>query len=55
MCLESQFRQLKKKYYGLIEKSYKEDYERERKKLTAANLHASELETQMKKLENEYN
>lgn len=54
MCLENQFRELKKKYYGIIEKSYKEDYEREKIKLLESNLEAEMLKTQLMNLENNY-
>lgn len=54
MCKENDFRALKKKYYGIFEKSYKRDYEREKQKAYAEKKEVLELQTRLKKIENEY-
>ena len=55
MCKESAFRELKKKFYGIIEKSYKDEYLKQEviAKNTASD--AANLETRIKQLQKEYN
>lgn len=54
MCKENDFRALKKKYYGIFEKSYKRDYERQKQKAYAEKKEVLKLQTRLKEIENEY-
>ena len=54
MCKENDFRALKKKYYGIFEKSYKRDYERQKQKAYAEQKEVLKLQTRLKEIENEY-
>ena len=54
MCKENDFRALKKKYYGIFEKSYKRDYERQKQKAYAEKEEVLKLQTRLKEIENEY-
>ena len=53
MCKENDFRALKKKYYGIFEKSYKRDYERQKQKAYAEKKEVLKLQTRLKEIENE--
>lgn len=54
MCKESDFRALKKKFYGIIEKSYYDEYLRQRELAAKTALTAQQLESKLKEVENEY-
>lgn len=54
MCKENDFRELKKKFYGIIEKSYKGDYLRQKALVQQKKKDALLLEQELRKLENEY-
>lgn len=55
MCKESAFRELKKKFYGIIEKSYKDEYLKQEAIAKQTANDAANLETQLKRLQKEYN
>lgn len=54
MCKEDDFRKLKKKFYGIIEKSYKEDYLRQRALARKKNNDVLILEQELKRIEADY-
>lgn len=54
MCKESAFRELKKKFYGIFEKSYKDEYEKQKAIAQQTATNKANLETQIKKLKKEY-
>lgn len=54
MCKESAFRELKKKYYGIIEKSYREEYLRQKALAEQAATDALNLQTKLAELKKEY-
>lgn len=54
MCKENDFRALKKKYYGIFEKSYKKDYERQKQKAYAERKNVIELQTKLQQIEKDY-
>lgn len=54
MCKENDFRALKKKYYGIFEKSYKKDYERQKQKAYAEKKEVLKLQMRLKEIEKEY-
>lgn len=55
MCKEADFRALKKKFYGIIEKSYREDYEKQKALAEQLDIDKKGIEERLKKLEKEYN
>lgn len=55
MCRESEFRALKKKFYGIIEESYQAQYLRQKALAERLEENTEKLKTQLKKLEEEYN
>lgn len=54
MCKETAFRELKKKFYGIIEKSYREEYLKQKAIAEQTASNSSNLKTQLKKLKEEY-
>lgn len=54
MCREDAFRQLKKRFYGIIEKSYKDEYLRQKALAEQTEADAASLETKLKQLQKEY-
>lgn len=54
MCKESDFRALKKKFYGIIERSYLADYQRQKEIAERTIEDKNKLETQLKHLKEEY-
>ena len=54
MCREDAFRQLKKRFYGIIEKSYKDEYLRQKALAEQTVADAVALETKLKQLQKEY-
>lgn len=55
MCRESDFRKLKKKFYGIIEKSYLDEYNRQKALTEQHARNEDELRAQLKLLEADYN
>lgn len=55
MCREADFRALKKKFYGIIEKSYYQEYLRQRELAAKTALTAQQLESRLREVENDYN
>lgn len=55
MCRESDFRALKKKFYGIIEKSYREEYEREKAKARSSAENEAMLNEKLRAAEKAYN
>ena len=54
MCREGEFRALKKKFYGIIEKSYRDDYLRQKKLAETSIANELELTEKLKQLEKSY-
>ena len=54
MCKENEFRALKKKFYGLIEKSYKQEYEKQKAATKAAENDMAALQRKFDELERIY-
>ena len=54
MCKESAFRDLKKKYYGIIERSYRNEYLKQKDIAEKTAQNAASLQTQLMKLKKEY-
>ena len=54
MCKESAFRELKKKYYGIIEKSYREEYLKQRALAEQSAADVLNLQTKLAELKKEY-
>lgn len=55
MCKEADFRLLKKKFYGIIEKSYRDEFERQKALAEKNASDALQLRRQLRELENEFN
>ncbi|MDE5813632.1 MAG: hypothetical protein K2H72_05035, partial [Muribaculaceae bacterium] len=55
MCKETDFRQLKKKFYDIIEKSYRSEYERQKEIAERNATDAMQLRQQLQVIEKEYN
>ncbi len=55
MCKESDFRALKKKFYGIIERSYRAEFEKQRVLAEQSVANELELKNKLKQLEKEYN
>lgn len=55
MCKENEFRALKKKFYGIIEESYKAEFIRQKELAEKVEENAERLKTKLKLLEDEYN
>ncbi len=55
MCKESDFRVLKKKFYGIIERSYRAEFEKQRVLAEQSAANELELNNKLKQLEKEYN
>ena len=51
MCREGEFRALKKKFYGIIEKSYRDDYLRQKELAETSIANELELTEKLKQLE----
>ena len=54
MCKESEFRDLKKKFYGIIEKSYRDEYLKQKAHAEQLATDNANLETRLKAIEREY-
>lgn len=54
MCKEGDFRALKKKFYGIIERSYLSDYQRQKELAEQTIADKNKLETQLKQLKADY-
>ena len=54
MCKEGDFRALKKKFYGIIERSYLADYQRQKELAEQTIADKNKLETQLKQLKADY-
>lgn len=54
MCREGEFRALKKKFYGIIEKSYRDDYLRQKELAETSIANELELTEKLKQLEKSY-
>ena len=54
MCKEGEFRELKKKFYGIIEKSYRDEYLKQKAQAEQLATDKANLETRLKVIEREY-